>query len=89
MLDQNNFEQYHRVYAWPAVVLAVQILYKFVDLLEVDCCVDLSQQVILRHHFFQAHKFQLSSVFCFLCQHFIVPHHYTAFPPPIREKGHR
>ena len=90
MLDQNNFEQYHRVYAWTAVVLAVQILYKFVDLLEINGCVDLPQQVILRHHVFQTYKFQLSSVFCVLYQHFYhptplyrIPFPYTRKRPPI------
>ena len=73
MLDQHDFEQHHRVYAWPTVVLAVQILYKFVDLLEIDCCVDLPQQVILRDYFFQTYKFQLSSIFCVLYQHFYHP----------------
>ena len=79
MLDQHDLEQHHRVYTWPTVVLAVQILYKFVDLLEVDCCIDLSQQVILRDNVFQTYKFQLSSIFCILYQHFyhpklIIPH---------------
>ena len=40
MLDQHDLEQYHRVNTWPAIVLAVQIPYKFVDFLEVDCRVD-------------------------------------------------
>ena len=78
MLDQHDLEQHHRVYAWSAVVLAVQVLYKFVDSPEIDGCVNLSQQVILRHHIFQAYKFHLSSVFCVLYQHFLSP--YTIIP---------
>ena len=79
MLDQHDLEQHHWVNAWSAVVLAVQILYKFVDLFEIDCCIDLPQQVTLRHHVFQTYKFQLSSIFCVLYQHFyhpipIIPH---------------
>ena len=79
MLDQHDLEQHHRVDAWSAVVLAVQVLYKFVDPLEVDGCVDLPQQVILRDHFFQTHKFKLPAIFCVLYQHvfhpkLIVPH---------------
>ena len=73
MLDQHDLEQHHRVDAGSAVVLAVQVLYKFVDSLEVDGCVDLPQQVILRDHFFQTHKFKLSSIFCVLYQHVFHP----------------
>ena len=79
MLDQHDLEQHHRVNAWSAVVLAVPILYKFVDILEIDRCVDLPQQMILRDHVFQTYKFQLSSIFRVLYQHFypsqsIIPH---------------
>ena len=86
MLDQNNFEQYHRVYAWTAVVLAIQILYKFVDLLVINGCVDLPQQVILRHHVCQTYKFQLSSVFCVLYQHFYHPTPLYRIPFPYTRK---
>ena len=73
MLDQHNFEQHHWVYAWPAVVLAVQIFHKFVYLFEIDCCVDLSQQVILWDHVLQIYKFKLSTIFCFFYQHLYHP----------------
>ena len=43
MLDQHDLEQHHRVNAGPAVVLAIQILHKFVDFLEVDGVVDFPQ----------------------------------------------
>ena len=73
MLDQHNLEQHHWVYAWPAVVLAVQIFHKFVYLFEIDCCVDLSQQVILWDHVLQIYKFKLSTIFCFFYQHLYHP----------------
>ena len=73
MLDQHDLEQHHRVNAGPAVVLAIQILHKFVDFLEVDGCVNLAQQVILRDHVLQTYKFQLLSIFCVLYQHFYHP----------------
>ena len=73
---------------WPAVVLAVQFLYKFVYLFEIACCTDLPQQAILRHHGFQTHKFQLSSIFCVLSRIFITLRHYTVFFSTIRENGH-
>ena len=73
MLDQHNLEQHHWVYAWPAVVLAVQIFHKFVYLFEIDCRVDLSQQVILWDHVLQIYKFKLSTIFCFFYQHLYHP----------------
>ena len=89
MLDQHNLEQHHWVYAWPAVVLAVQIFHKFVYLFEIDRCVDLSQQVILWDHVLQIYKFKLSTIFCFFTSIFITPHYYTAFFPSIRESPMR
>ena len=85
-LDQHNLKQHHRAYAWPTVVLAVQILYKFVYLFESDRCVDLPQQVPLRDHIFQTYKSILSSIFAFFTSFFITLYHYTAFFSPIREK---
>ena len=73
VLDQYHLEQHHWVYAWPAVVLAVQIFHKFVYLFEIDCCVDLSQQVILWDHVLQIYKFKLSTIFCFFYQHLYHP----------------
>ena len=59
--------------AWSSIVLTIQILYKFIDLFEVDCCVDFPQQVILWNHIFQTYQFKLSSIFCVLYQHFYHP----------------
>lgn len=73
MLNQHNFEQYHLVNTWPAIVLTVQSLHNFVDFLEVDCRDDLPQKVNLRDHLLQTYKFKLSSIFCVLCQHFHLP----------------
>ena len=81
-LDQHDLEQHHRAYAWPTVVLAVQILYKFVYLFASDRCVDLPQQVPLRDHIFQTYKFSIVLYFCAFYQLFYhpIPLHCILFP---------
>ncbi len=87
MLNQHNLEQNHRINAWSAVVLTVQLLYKLVDLLKVNCRVDLSQQVLLRDHVLQTYKFKLPSIFCILHQHFYHPTPlYRIFVPDTRKR---
>ena len=74
MLDQHDLEQYDRINARPAVILAVQILYKLIDFFEIDCPINLPEQMILWNHILQTHNFYLSSIFCILDQHFSSPH---------------
>ena len=39
VLYHYNLKQYYRIDTWPAVVLAVQIIYKFINLFEIYCCI--------------------------------------------------
>ena len=80
MLNQHDLEQHYQVDTGPVVVLALHILYKFVDPLEIDRFIGLPQQAALGDHTLQTYKFQPSSIFCILSQHFFTPIHYTAFP---------
>jgi len=63
MLKQHNFEQNNRINAGTSIVFAVQILNKFIHLIKVDRCIDLTQQMVLRNHLFQTYKLNLISVF--------------------------
>ena len=47
MLDQHHFEQHHWIYAWPAIVLAVQGLHYFIQTAEIHCPVYLPQKMLL------------------------------------------
>jgi len=63
MLNQHNFEQNNRINAGTSIVFAAQILNKFIHLIKVDRCIDLTQQMVLRNHLFQTYKLNLISVF--------------------------
>lgn len=47
MLDQYHLEQYDRIYTWSAVILTVQIFYKFIYLAEIYRCIYLPKKMIL------------------------------------------
>ena len=49
MLDQHQLEQHDRIAAWPAVVLAVQILDQLIYVRKIHRRVDFPQQMLLRH----------------------------------------
>jgi hypothetical protein len=49
MLNENHLEQDNRVNTRSAVVGAIQVLYKIVDILKVHRALDFAQQMALRH----------------------------------------
>ena len=49
VLYHYNLKQYNRIYTRSAVVLAVQIIYKFINSIEVYRCIYFPQQMILRN----------------------------------------
>lgn len=80
MLDQHDFERHKGVNARPAIVFAIQAFNKFKDFVEVDCRVDLPQQMVGRHHFFQTYKFDLIPILNILRKHVYHSYFYTIFP---------
>ena len=60
---------HNRTYTGTAVVLAIQIPYKFIYLVEVDCYINLTQQMVCRNHLFQTYKFDLVSIFYIFRKH--------------------
>ena len=77
MLNQHDLKQHDRIYTGTAVVLAIQISYKFIHLIKVDCCIDLTQQMVCRNHFLQTYKFNLVSVLYIFRKH--VHHPYLLY----------
>ena len=69
-------EKYHRynwIHARSSIVFTVQLLHKLIYFSEINGCIYLSKQMILRHHFLQTHKFHLIPIFCVSYHHFLLP----------------
>ena len=90
ILNQHNFEQNNRINAGTSIVFAAQILNKFIHLIKVDRCIDLTQQMVLRNHLFQTYKLNLISVFNIFRKYVYHPYllfhfsnHFTRKRPPV------
>lgn len=77
MLNQHDLKQNDRIYAGTAIVLAIRISYKFINLVEVDCRINLTQQMVSRNHFFKTYKFNLVSILNIFRKH--VHHPYLLY----------
>ena len=80
MLDQHHLEQYHRVYARPAIVLTIQRLHHFIQPVEIHRSIYFPQQMILWHQAVYPHDldhvpFHFSSFQHLSHHHF----HYTLY----------
>ena len=57
--------------------------------MKVDCCVDLSQQMVRRNHLFQTYKFNLAAIFNIFRKHVHHPYSFYHFFALYEKKGHR
>ena len=77
MLYQYHFKQHNRIHSWSAIVKALQLLDKIIDLIKIHCFVYLPQHMILWYKFFYAYHFQLASFLAFLSPYYIISHFTT------------
>lgn len=56
--NEQHLEQHHRINGRPAIVLAVQMLGRFVDEIKPDVPVEQAEQVVFRDQLLQRHYFQ-------------------------------
>lgn len=80
MLDQYHFEQYHRVYARPAIVLTVQWLHHFVQAVEIHCLIYFPKQMIFRYQAVYPYDFYYVTIHFSAFQH--LTHHHLYFTSP-------
>jgi len=73
MLQQYDFDQHHRVYAWPASVSTVKVFYKFVDLFPVHASLDLTQQMPLWNQPLNIRYFHFSPLVWLPFYHLLYP----------------
>ena len=70
ILDKRDFDQHHRIHAWPSVICTILVFYKIVNKVPVNCPVNLSEHVILWHHVIHAEHHHLFSFFIGIsCHH--------------------
>ena len=80
MLDQHHLEQYHRVYARPAIVLTIQRLHHFIQPVEIHRSIYFPQQMILWHQAVYPHDLDHISFHFSSFQHLSHHHfHYTLY----------
>lgn len=62
MLNQYDFEQHDRVYAGTTVIFTVKVSHKFVNPVEVNRRIDLTEQMVGWNHLLQTNKFYLIAI---------------------------
>ena len=73
MLNENHLEQDNWIHTGTAIVCTVQWLYYIVDLIEIYCFVDFTQQMSLRHQTFGVYDFKNTSFHFSTFQHLTSP----------------
>src|SRR5690606_11356369 len=60
-LNKSNFDQYNWINTGPAIIFAVEILYKIIDEVEVDGIFNFTYEMIFWYKFIQRNKRHLST----------------------------
>ena len=77
MLNQYDFEQHDRVYAGTTVILTVKVTHKFVNPVEVNRRINLTEQMVRWNHLLQTNKFYLIAILNIFRKH--VHHPYLLY----------